>query len=405
LAFETIRGASQIDFIGTAEVDVLVAFNEELPMVVKGRAANDNITFVQAVTAITRNASVQGGQGNDTITPGNLATSNLNGNLGGDTFLLGGAIISGSTISGGQGSDTINGPDNLVTSILNGNQDNDTINFAGVASSASIVGGQGNDTLNFTGFGAISDTVINGNDGTDFLNFTGFGAAGAVLLTNVTISGGQGGDTLDALGGRNGSGSTGFILSGNLGNDSLQGSAQDDTLLGGEGNDTVTAGDGDDQVTGGLGSDTYGGDAAGETTYIIESISDSAATTSGTVQGFDDFITAGSFGNDEVLDISAVSAALAGGALDPGVGTVVGAFNVATAANFTELKAALDGSGVDASSGADGIEVTVVTVAAGALAGEYVWVNDNQAAYNVGDLMFSAFNNATATRIANGINV
>ncbi|MEB3263000.1 MAG: calcium-binding protein [Synechococcus sp.] len=412
MAFATVQGAGQLDFIGTPEIDVLVAVNLAQPSYTGGQDNDDSITFNQFETGVTRNATVRGGKGNDAITSAfAVATSQIFGDDGDDTVTLTGNI-STSLISLGLGNDIFNpgavalASMNAVT--LNGNDGADAINLAGAFNIANtkILGGPQNDTLNI-GSGAavaISNSSFNGNNDDDTLNIN---TGATSVITNVTFFGGDGNDTINAAAALQ-VGSVGFLLSGDLGDDNVTGSALDDTILLGAGNDTSLGGAGKDTITGGDGNDTidgqtgssntiigqggaddYNGVGAGTVdTFVIEAISNSAATTSGTTRGFDRFLAANAFNSGvDKLDLKAVASTLAGGPVNGATVTTNNFRNVASANNFAELKTALDASGIVGSNNAT-IQVTRVNVAAGTLTGTYLWINDNQASYNTGDLMF-----------------
>ena len=217
-----------------------------------------------------------------------------------------------------------------------------------------MFGGEGSDTI----------TVIG------LLTTTGGDAAAFVSgdLGNDNILTGDGADTV--LGG--------------AGDDNINSGVGNDTVTGGAGNDTITGGTGTNRIIGGLGADIF--NAGGTDTFVIQAIADSQLTVSGTVQGFDSFGLAAFTTAVDSLNISAVSATLAGGSV--AAVNVIVPVAVATADNFAELKTALDTPGSAASSVA-GINAYTVTVAAGDLAGTYLWINDSQAQYNQGDLMFN----------------
>lgn len=440
MAFETIRSASGVDFIGTDEVDVLVAFNESGNIFANGRKANDSITFNQIVTGVLSTTTAYGGEGTDTITVNSaVANSTLNGNKGTDTltagnlaqsFFDGGADAdtlnarggaANSTVRGSKGNDTLNLDGSFSSSVINGNENNDIVNLTGVAAATGtatssytdtvVYGGADNDTIqdaigptgraiNFT------NATINGNKGLDVINLVG-GPAGSITASGLTIFGGEGTDTINASGVYQVGSTTAFAalyVSGDLGNDNIVSGGGADTVMGGEGNDTVNAGAGNDtimggegddainagggtdRVIGGNGADTYAA-SAGTKTFVIEEITNSQATVSGTTQGFDTFAAAGSFvsGTDK-LNISAVASSLAGGTVN--TVNAVGADIAIVATSWSAVKTALDAApGVLASSTA-GINARTFSIAAGALAGNYLWINDTQAAYNQGDLVF-----------------
>jgi len=434
LTFQTILGAGRVDFIGTDEVDVLVAANVDIPAFVGGRKGDDSVTFISNLTGVTRAATVQGGEGADTITIGAgviSADSSFNGNKGNDTLAITG-IVTNSLISGGEGNDTFNAPNQIVSTTLNGNKGADIIVINNTVSSSRILGGQDNDTITVSSpaGNTIDTSSFNGNAGNDVINII----TATSLITNSTFFGGQGGDTIDA----SGAAAASFLLSGDNGNDNLLGSAGNDSILGGSGNDTGVGGAGNDYLEGGTGNDSMLGGAGNDTllggagddflqgdggtnriigsagadsygigtvdTFVIEAIGDSAATTSGNnaAQGFDTFTAAGSFvAAVDTLNIAAVASQLAGGAVSGATAKATNVAAVATAADFGALKTALDAVGIVGSTNTT-IQITNVTVAAGALAGTYLWVNDTQSAYNSGDLMFqtNAAGQITAADIA-----
>lgn len=450
MAFETIRSASGVDFFGTPESDTLVAFNElpnfaEGSIFANGRGGDDFITFNAPNTGITRNALIQGGQGIDTlISTDAISDSTWNGNLGNDfvtirdnianSFVSGGQGddqvtardgAGGSTISGGEGDDDLFLRGLFANSLINGNGGNDDIQINSNGDDeglnfSTVSGGQGNDTITDNGNNSRKEiSIINGNLGNDQINLTGGG-----VTNGLSVLGGQGADTLDAdtaVFTNNDGDVVGIFLDGAIGNDSIFGSNGDDTINGGDGNDSILGNDGDDSmsggagddvfeagvpgsddtINGGLGADEYRADAGGgEDDFIIGAIEDSAATTTGTVQGFDTFLV-GSFQTavDE-LDITGVSSALAGGRVNA-VNAPIGDLGDIDPAggfftDFAALKVALDASAAVASTTA-GLNVYrfVATVGnpltnPGVVPNQaYLWINDNQKAYNAGDLMFA----------------
>ena len=450
MAFETIRSASGVDFIGTDEADVLVAFNETGAIFANGRKANDTITFTQNVTGVLSTATVYGGEGTDTITVNNaVANSTINGNKGNDTltagnlaqaFFDGGADTdvlnvnngsANSTIRGSKGNDTINlfaafGTTTIASSLVNGNENNDTINLSNVGvttayNSTVVYGGADSDTITTNGgIGVFTNATINGNKGLDTITVTGGSASG------LTIFGGEGTDTITATGIVQISDATkaaNLYLSGDLGNDNItsgggndtimggngndvvNSGAGNDTIMGGEGNDSITAEAGTNRVIGGNGADTYTTPtAAGTDTFVIEEIANSQATVSGGTQGFDTFEAASFSTTVDKLDISAVASSLAGGDVGAGAATVVAATAAAsgptvaelnTVTNFGQLKTLLDatvGSVFTNASTSAAIKAYTFTIANGSatnIDGTYLWINDNQAAYNELDLMFN----------------
>ncbi|MEZ0224840.1 MAG: matrixin family metalloprotease, partial [Alphaproteobacteria bacterium] len=104
---------------------------------------------------------------------------------------------------------------------------------------------------------ALGD-LITGNSGNNTLdggngNDTITGGAG-----NDSLIGGIGNDTLDG-------GEDNDVITGGAGNNSMAGGAGADTITGGSGNDSLTGGAGADTMTGASGNDTYDVDVAGDT--------------------------------------------------------------------------------------------------------------------------------------------
>jgi hypothetical protein len=359
VAFTTIRGATGTDtikFEGTSAVDALFALNETAPMSVTGVAGNDIINLANS-SGVVGNATVRGGEGNDTIRftdaaganvsrllnssvsggvgdddiftegsestkfrgneadddfviAGNYSNSTLNGNSGEDSFAItaGNSItLSSSKILGGGDNDgrmNFTGGDgiaNAVDSRINGSQGNDQIRIGRVAlaSTFNISGGQGNDLI--VSVNAAADGIVyNGNDGDDQITT---GAA------NESVGGGEGDDLINAGGGTD-------SINAGTGNDIVNDGAGNDISLLGEGNDAYTDAAGDDTITGGAGRDTYTIDATGDNNYVIGS-GDSAATLTGTSQGFDIF-SAGFTADNQHIDLTPVAEALLGDAVTGG---------------------------------------------------------------------------------------
>ena len=140
---------------------------------------------------------------------------------------------------------------NLQNSTVNGNANRDSINVTGAVASQ-IDGGSWADEI--TVVGDVLQSSINGNKGTDTVVVGAGGRAGDDELTDVSIYGGQGDDTITSNGNAD---STGTLLSGDKGNDTITDGEADSTLNGGSGDDVLTAGEGADTLTGGSGADTF----------------------------------------------------------------------------------------------------------------------------------------------------
>jgi Ca2+-binding RTX toxin-like protein len=265
---------------GNNVVDVsgvtLAAFTNLTSLTVDGGDGDDTITG-----SVSFATSINGGDGRDTITGGSAADT-LNGNDGDDSISAGAGndIVNAGDgqdfVSGGDGEDIIIGDDGADT-IFGGNGNDsilanngadsifgeagdDTLN--GDGGFDSISGGDGNDVVfagadNDTVSGGLGDDTINGQGGNDLMA----GDAGDDLLIGEggadTMSGGDGNDTLNGSAGSdvlNGDGGNDTILGGS-GGDSIDGGDGDDSLLGQGGNDTLAGGSGADVVRGGIGDD------------------------------------------------------------------------------------------------------------------------------------------------------
>ena len=236
-------------------------------------------------TGITQGLTLDGGEGDDSITGSsrtNGASEVLLGGDGNDTlrassgddFVDGGADndsifgdAGNDTLDGGTGDDTISGGtgDDTIDGGTEATDDGDIAVYSGNRGTYSIIGSS-------TGFTVSDNSSANGDDGTDFVQnverlrfldgdiIVGTGLVGASIVgTEFDDNGGVGNpgpligtilnDTIQGLGGDD-------RIEGLAGIDIIDAGSGDDTVLAGDQNDTVTAGDGDDSVTGGAGDDS-----------------------------------------------------------------------------------------------------------------------------------------------------
>lgn len=247
---------------------------------------------------------IHGGDGDDTITGGNLMDV-IYGDKGNDT------------IHGGSGNDVIYG--GAGRDIVHGGEGDDTI-YA-LNDGDTITGGAGHDTLDYSlaAKGVFVEMAkgrtLSWTDGTEGDSFSGIerivGSDHDDVLTgghgNDTLEGGKGNDWLaggagadhliggdgdDVLVGYLGVGDPGAdkadILEGGAGNDVLQGDGGSDRLYGGDGDDLLIGGAGADLLHGDEGIDTaiyayavtvdlaagkgYGGDAESDGLVGIENV-------------------------------------------------------------------------------------------------------------------------------------
>jgi hypothetical protein len=220
----------------------------------------------------TINTSSFGGNQLINLNPGTF--SNIMGETGNVSIAVG-VIIENATTS--SGADTLIG--NEADNVLDSGAGNDTL--SGGAGNDTLIGGWGNNSLDG---GAGSDTVdyIRGSDS----------VSANLALGIASNTGGAGHDTLvsiENLGGTHGNDTLvgnelANVITGNFGDDHIDGAggadtlfgdvpnnqiAGNDTLQGGAGNDLLYGGGGNDTLDGGLGNDLIDGDA-GEDTLILQ---------------------------------------------------------------------------------------------------------------------------------------
>ena len=308
-----------------------------------GTADND---FIDA-TNFTGKVTLNGGEGRD-ILRGGSNTDQLFGDggddeltgFGGDDLLEGGSGVDAvvgsgdvdftltdsqlvgvgtSSLSGIEGVHLIGGGSNNMLdasgfsgfTTLEGGGGNDAL--LGGHSRSVLLGGEGDDSI----VGTFGDDFIDGSSGNDLLiatgdvdyvltdtRLTGLGTDALFSIERVQLSGGSGGNRIDAslfsgsatlfgLGGND-------TLEGGSGHDSLVGGADDDVIRGRDGNDTLEGNAGDDLLDGGLGNDSLlGGD--GDDTLVGD-------------HG-DDFVDGGA-GSNRYIEVLGSTDTLVGGGSD-----------------------------------------------------------------------------------------
>ena len=417
MAFTTVRSATGVDFIGTPGVDVGTFFDESGRVAANGLGDADIISIFNS-TGIQRTTTLNGFDGADTINVSvSISDSSINGNKGADTINLSG-VIANSFVGGGDGADIIQGGAQWLSTLVHGGAGNDTIFAASTLALATIMGYGGNDVINLNS-GSFNTISINGNEGDDNINGNGI----SVNLTGTNfIGGGAGNDVLNFTSATTDGGgaalSKGFELTGGAGNDSIFGStendiiwgnADNDTIQGNQGKDTIYAGAGKDTVnvtdsgdviTGGAGGDIFFKPGAASSTFIINSIAESAAAITGTAAGgtsnltFDSF-TGYTFAAGDVLNISAVTNQLAGspytGSSTTSAMVLPGGGVLGAVADFAALKTVLDSLvGVMASDASNirAYNFTAAVGVAGTPVANYTWIQDSLTAYSSSDLLF-----------------
>jgi Ca2+-binding RTX toxin-like protein len=283
-------------------------------LVLHAGAGDDIITASNGLSVLIA-LTLDGGDGNDTITGGDGAdlliggTGNdtVNGGRGNDTAQLGDGDDT-FVWNPGDGSDTVDGGTGFDTLVFNGANIAEKIDISANGSHARFTRDVANITMDLTGVEKIAFQALGGADtitvndltGTDVkqvaIDLTasgggGDGAADTVIATgtagadhitvalngsSVVVSGlaaqasviGQeatndtlkinaldGDDTIDASGLP--AGQLSLSIDGGAGNDTIIGSAGDDLIVGGTGNDTVTGGRGNDTALLGDDDDTF----------------------------------------------------------------------------------------------------------------------------------------------------
>jgi hypothetical protein len=139
-------------------------------------------------------------------------------------------------IHAGAGDDTIEGSAAGKRLVLFGEDGNDSL--VGGSKDDDLFGGAGDDTL----IGNGGSDLLDGGDGNDTVSFAD---APGPIIANLAAGAatGQGSDSLSGVENLIGSGFA-DALSGDAGNNKLEGGDDDDTLAGGSGNDTLVGGDG-----------------------------------------------------------------------------------------------------------------------------------------------------------------
>ncbi|MCP5072032.1 MAG: calcium-binding protein [Rhodobacteraceae bacterium] len=321
-----------------------------------GVSAFDSIGLIGAVIINTGTISGQDdsiilGVGDNTVINSGQLIGHVNFGSGNDTFDGRGGTVLG-VVSGGGGDDTYIVDDaTLVLSelIFGGTDDVQSVvdwtlgyNFENLT----LIG-----SGNVDGYGNGESNTITGNSGDNVLN--GLGSADT-LYGNAGDDKLNGGNGIDNLFGGDGD----DRLRGQKGADILKSEAGNDTISGGEGNDNLFGGDDNDILKGGMGRDKlYGGDDADVFLYTKAAQSKNDAT-SDTIKDFELDI--------DTIDLSGVSA-----------GTLVFIGSAAFSGTQGEVQVTVNGGGtstvlVDADG--DGLADMKITVAgvSGLLADEFV---------------------------------
>ncbi|WP_372088784.1 calcium-binding protein [Tistrella mobilis] len=306
LGDDIIYGGAGSDLIdGGDGTDTFVATDATAGMTIdiaSGTTSDqDTLTSVENVTGSTFNDIIIGDAGDNRLS-GSTGDDILVGGLGEDA-LIGGdgfdfasyqdrttgvTVFLGATegnedrfasiegLIGGSGDDIFNGTS--IDNIFIGGDGNDRL--AGADGDDVLTGGNGDDLLR----GGNGADTLDGGAGTDTISYveqhvdltidlsTGTAPHDDTLISIENVIAGTENDTVTGDGGNN-------QLDGYSGDDLLAGGNGDDILLGNTGNDTLSGDDGDDVLIGGSGRDIMtGGDGADR--FVFQSLTDSSAGTS-----------------------------------------------------------------------------------------------------------------------------
>lgn len=306
LGDDIIYGGAGIDQIdGGDGTDTFVATDSTAGMTIdlaSGTTSDqDALTSIENITGTTFNDTIIGdagdnrlsGSSGDDILIGGLGEDAL---IGGDGFdfasyqdrMTGVTVFLGATegnedrfasiegLIGGSGDDIFNGTS--INNIFIGGDGNDRL--AGADGDDVLTGGNGDDLLR----GGNGADTLDGGAGTDTISYveqhvdltidlsTGTAPHDDTLISIENVIAGTENDTVTGDGGNN-------QLDGYSGDDLLAGGNGDDILLGNTGNDTLSGGDGDDVLIGGSGRDIMTG-GNGADRFVFQSLTDSGAGTS-----------------------------------------------------------------------------------------------------------------------------
>lgn len=275
---EDISGGGYDRIISAASVTFMGAFIEELNLAVGGQGWGNAIAN-----------TIFGAGGDD----------ELHGQGGNDILWGQGGI---DLLDGGSGDDK-----------LDGGGDNDTM--YGGDGNDQLYSGSGNDQM-YGGFGNDLFVITATSSGATITEFGGEGidtvqsALSHLLSANVENLTLTGSANIDGLG----NGEANVIL-GNSGANLLTGGAGNDRIEGGDGDDVIAGDQGNDRLTGGSGADTFQ-----FTDLDIQS-------STGLLSKFSDIITDFNLADGDVIDLSLIDANITVDAIGDQAFTVVASFN------------------------------------------------------------------------------
>jgi Ca2+-binding RTX toxin-like protein len=304
----------RFDRIDPAPFSLDIGTSENL--VLNANGGDDSFSGSNGLATLIR-LTVDGGEGNDTLTGGD-GSDMLTGGNGNDTVIGGRGNDSVFLGNGddtfiwnpGDGSDMVEGQDGNDTMIFNGADLNENVTLSANGSRLRLVRDLGNVTMDANGLEQVDVNMLGGADNVIVNDLTGIGlidlnidlgtAVGGAAdgqTDTITINGTRSDDRITVVGDATGVAVLGLAAQVNIagadsnkdrlninalaGNDVVQaqgltaGSIQltadggdgDDILVGGSGNDILSGGPGDDVLIGGPGNDTLDG-GTGENTVF-----------------------------------------------------------------------------------------------------------------------------------------
>jgi Ca2+-binding RTX toxin-like protein len=313
--FSITANGSRVRFDRLSPAPFTIDIGTTENLVLHAGGGDDTITAGNGLASLI-NLTLDGGDGNDTITGGDGNDLLIGG--AGDDVVIGGRGTDTAQLGDGNdafiwnpgdGNDIVDGGDGTDTLQFNGaniaeimsltagshghatltrnvgnismdldNVENVNIAAAGGADSITVGDMTGTDVkqveidLGIIGTGApdqaVDQVIVNATAKADLINVVSTGTGVAVVglpaqvnidhpeaTDTLTVNGGAGNDTITAEG--LAAGIIGLTIDGGAGNDIIVGSRGDDFLLGGDGNDTVFGGIGNDVAFLGAGNDTF----------------------------------------------------------------------------------------------------------------------------------------------------
>lgn len=387
----TLTGTANIGAIGNASNNIMTGNSGNNTLA--GGDGNDTLTSSDG------DDTLDGGNGNDTLTGGAATLLNtLSGGAGNDTYIVvnatdtitgelatvgetdnvqfGGTVVNSTFTMGANVENitltsavAINATGNASTNIMNGNAANNTL--SGLDGNDNLNGNAGNDTLN----GGNGNDILTGGTGDDTMVGGANDDTYSVDSINDIVNeiGGTGVDTVNStvsysLNTAEAAGIEKLVLTGTAANgtgnalaNTITGNTVNNVLLGLAGNDIINASTGNDTITGGTGKDTVITGTGSDTILFAAGVTDTVATANSIA------------GVDLYSDLQ-----LAGGAADKidltvlvenvGMPIASGTINQATFVSHMNSLLTTVAQGFVQFSG--GVDASVVTVAAGDLAGK-----------------------------------